>query len=462
MLDASFLTAARDLIRADSVTDRGNLPAVRVLEPICEAAGLPVLRQPSRETGDRDANLLAGPGGGPEASGDPVLLVTHLDTVDPGPRDRWKTDPFDLAVEGDRARGLGVADVKLDALCKLWAARRLKDTPLKRPFYFLGTFGEEAGLRGARELMAAPPFKPSAVLCGEPSELIICHAHKGYAVMSVRIVSRAGTTFASSPAAVVSWRGKAAHSSTPALGVNAIDLALDALSAPGVPYAMAIHGGISANTIPASCDATVYMRAGCGPSLWKSEDRPPPHQDTWANVTSMLPLIRELLTLWRSSVANLEPKEDPRFEPSMAVASVTRIRTEHDAVELTLDARLLPEHDVGAFLSAFKLQAASLATDQFDVQVRVDRSASGMSLSETHPLVLTVGEVLESLGLSGVPRAKPTSTEAGVFANAGYPAIVFGPSRSTGNAHTANEEARLDQVERAIDVYEAVLRRLCG
>jgi acetylornithine deacetylase/succinyl-diaminopimelate desuccinylase-like protein len=460
MLTPAFLSAARDLIQADSISDHGNLAAVRVLAPLCEAAGLPVQILPAPDSADRDANLLAGPGGAP--SGDPLLLVTHLDTVSPGPSDLWKSDPFTLTVEGNRAIGLGVADVKLDALCKLAAMERLKGVPLKRPFYFLGTYGEEIGLRGARSFAATMPFRPFGVLCGEPSELILCHAHKGYAVVRVRVRSVKGTAFAGSPVEVVAWQGKAAHSSTPALGVNAIDLALDELSKPGLPYAMALNGGASSNTIPARCEGVVYLRPACGPSLWKVEQQAPPAQNTWANVTTMLPLLLDLRALWRAVVAKQQPAEDARFTPAGAVANVTRIQTRKDAVELTMDARLLPSHDVEGLLQTFQSEATRLSTAEFEVNVDVDRRAGGLSLAVDDPFVREVGAALETVGLSAVPRAKPTSTEAGVFARAGIPALVFGASPSTGNAHTPNEFALLSQLERAIDAYEAVIRRLCG
>jgi acetylornithine deacetylase/succinyl-diaminopimelate desuccinylase-like protein len=244
--------------------------------------------------------------------------------------------------------------------------------------------------------------------------------------------------------------------------VNAIDLALDGLSQPGAPYAMALNGGVSANTIPASCEATVYPRPGCGPSLWAAAGRPPPPRESWANVTTLLPFVIRARDLWRGMVGELRPKRDSRFEPAEAVANATRIRTLGGGVELTLDARLLPEHDVEDFLDLFQVRAAGLSSDAVEISVAVDRSAAGMSLPESHELVRISGEVLAGLGLAGSPRAKPTSTEAGVFARAGVPALVFGPSRSTDNAHTANECANLTQVERAIDVYEALICRLCG
>ena len=39
---------------------------------------------------------------------------------------------------------------------------------------------------------------------------------------------------------------------------------------------------------------------------------------------------------------------------------------------------------------------------------------------------------------------------------------MLGPGRSTGNAHTANERIEVRQLERAIDLYTAILQDLCA
>ena len=49
-----------------------------------------------------------------------------------------------------------------------------------------------------------------------------------------------------------------------------------------------------------------------------------------------------------------------------------------------------------------------------------------------------------------------------MFARAGCEAVVIGPGRSTGNVHEPNERIELGQLEKAIDVYEAILLELCG
>src|SRR5712672_3255949 len=260
-LPPGFLETARALIRADTSPGRGTQAAAGLLAPLYEAAGLPVRRQ---EDGPGEANLIAGPGGTGAPGPDPsrvaggALLVTHLDTVPAGPPDRWTEtggDPWALTSKDGWLFGLGCADVKLDALCKIEAARRLRGRKLARPFWLLGTFGEEVGLRGARRFAASAAFqeiRPRFVLCGEPSELQLITAHKGYAVVrctvtdaKARVVSSAGPRVER-----LSCAGKAAHSSTPHLGINAIRRAL-AWARSGTPL-LSTSGGTSANVVPAS------------------------------------------------------------------------------------------------------------------------------------------------------------------------------------------------------------------
>ncbi len=52
------------------------------------------------------------------------------------------------------------------------------------------------------------------------------------------------------------------------------------------------------------------------------------------------------------------------------------------------------------------------------------------------------------------------TTHAGQLADAGIPAVVFGPGQM-GQAHTATEELDLSQLEHAAAVYEGLMRTGC-
>jgi acetylornithine deacetylase/succinyl-diaminopimelate desuccinylase-like protein len=180
--------------------------------------------------------------------------------------------------------------------------------------------------------------------------------------------------------------------------------------------------------------------------------------------------------LWQEVLGGLEPGSDRRFDPAGAVGGFNVLESEAEtpssgvygraAVHATFDARLLPEHDPEAMLARFRERApewvARLGHGELSLQVEVTRNAGGMSMSEDAGLLIGAGRALRTVGLDPTPRAKPTSTEAGVFARAGCEAAVFGPGVSTGNAHTANERIEVAQLEKAIDAYEQIVLELCG
>jgi acetylornithine deacetylase/succinyl-diaminopimelate desuccinylase-like protein len=476
MLSTGFRKLARDLIAARTVSAMGTRQAADLLQELWEHAGLAVRRQVVDEI---HVNLLGGPGGQTEGAGG-VLLVTHLDTVPPGPLERWTEtggDPWSLTEKDGWLFGLGAADVKLDALCKAEAARRLQGRKLRRPFWLLGTYGEEVGLRGARHFAGSALFAevaPSQVLCGEPSELQIIHAHKGYAVVRCTVRDRRARLVSSAGPGVeqLHFAGKAAHSSTPHLGVNAILRALAWAKSSATPV-LSARGGSSSNVVPATCVLEVP-----GPRE-KGEPNPDeakflPARGLQPNLWRALATASALEELWQQ----LLPKDsDARFDPAGAVGGLNVLSSAEPAaaapdavygtgeISLQLDARLLPDHDPDQLIERFTARARDwveqLGRGELELEVATERNAGGMALPEGSPLVKAAGAVLARHGLDPRPRAKPTSTEAGVFARAGCEAIVFGPGRSTGNAHTPNERIEMAQLEKACDLYQSLLLELC-
>ncbi len=135
------------------------------------------------------------------SAGPTMLLSGHLDTVGV---DRYQ-DPFVAKQEHGRIYGRGSADMK-GGLAAVVEACRLVTTagaPLNGDLLVIGTVDEEEGMLGSRQFVDAGPAADFAVIA-EPTNLVVCPAHKGQLAMQV-------TTF-----------GRSVHSSVPHEGVNAI------------------------------------------------------------------------------------------------------------------------------------------------------------------------------------------------------------------------------------------------
>lgn len=159
--------------------------------------------------GDR-ANLVAEIG-----SGKPVLALSgHMDVVDVQ-RDNWQTDPFKLTPVADKLYGRGSTDMKSGLAAMVIALIELQESNFQFPgtIRFLATSGEEVGQYGAETLQNQGYMQDvDSLLIGEPSGYVVVYASKGELDLKIQSF------------------GKAAHSSMPALGNNAVEHLLRVLN----------------------------------------------------------------------------------------------------------------------------------------------------------------------------------------------------------------------------------------
>jgi len=164
-------------------------------------------------------------------------------------------------IEGDRIHGLGAADTKLDFAAKVFALIA-GGTP-RRDVYLVGSFGEEHGLTGAKEIVEAAILPAGAmVFVGEPSRLEVITAHKGLIIFDLTLGFTPLRIDESMQVRRLDFAGRAAHSSTPALGVNAIEIALEAMAINLKLNLAAISGGTAVNVVPARCDVVAASDGG--------------------------------------------------------------------------------------------------------------------------------------------------------------------------------------------------------
>jgi len=415
-------------ISISSVTQNSNEEIVRFLIPLLEDTGLKVQTQEIKENGKTFYNLIAYS----HSLSAPNLLVlnTHLDTVSGGDPSAWtKThgDPFKMTRVKDRLYGLGTADVKLDFLCKLWAARMAK--PWKRPFALVGTFGEERGLVGINHLFKLKSFRPKYALVGEPSNLELIYAHKGHFIFTLS----SAIPFTKSKTLKKKWKGKSAHSSTPDLGVNAIRKGITDIFKRGLGI-IELNGGTDSNRIPDLCEAILV------------EEKTPFTQSLLSLMTDLDEVSKDLKKL-----------RDNRFNPSSSQISLNQASTIGGKLHLTFDIRLLPSMNPKRLQS--KIEGLAKKYDYTVTQLSVDSAMKG---NKNGTLINQASKSLKNCGLKAVKKTKASSTEAAIYQQHGAEAIVFGPGLSIGNVHRPNEYNSLDQLSLATAFYTQMLKLPSG
>jgi len=342
---------------------------------------IPFLRDPVSPGRD---NLIARVDGrvAPASGGRTIMFAVHQDTV---PVEGMTIEPFAAKISGGRLYGRGACDVKGGMAAMLAAVHRLaRQRPANMPTVILAfTVNEEYGFTCATALAKLwterssdiLPRKPDAAIVAEPTSLQVVVAHKG----------------------VLRWRihttGRAAHSSRPEAGQNAIyrmapvlqaleryhrevlgKKAAHPLCGPPTLSVGTIHGGVSVNVVPDRCTIEIDRR------LTPQECPHEAHQE-----------VAEYLA--RDPAIQVQPILEP---PSMLGQPLPNTENRALADRLT----------------------------------KVAEKVAGQCRS------------------IGVPYA----TDAAFFAAAGVPTVVFGPG-SIEQAHTADEWIALDQLEQAAEIY---------
>ena len=163
------------LIAFDTVSSKSNLDLIAWVEKYLVAHNVNSTRV-TNETGDK-ASLYAivGPADKPG-----YVLSGHTDVVPVAGQD-WKTDPFQLHVEGGFAYGRGACDMKGFLACVLAAVPAMQNAKLETPLIIAFSYDEEVGCTGVRPLlseMAQWPIQPLGCFVGEPTSMSVVVGHK--------------------------------------------------------------------------------------------------------------------------------------------------------------------------------------------------------------------------------------------------------------------------------------------
>jgi acetylornithine deacetylase len=378
--------AAQDLLARlvafDSTSSRPNQPIADFVAATLDGRGVRVRQLPA---GEGKVNVWAEVGPPPTGDGSGLVLTGHLDVV-PAGESGWESDPFTLTDRGEHWVGRGACDMKGFLALAIARCAGAAGRELAAPLCLLATADEEVGSLGAQRFVAAPPGPlPRAVLVGEPTSSVAVRQHKGHLRLRLTLT------------------GRAAHSGSPQLGINAIEpmgSVLDALSAlrrqlagertaaserfPDVPYPAlnvgTIAGGAAVNVVPDRCVVELGVRLLPGMGAEGVFER--------VRGTVATALRDAALTDWHLEVENLSP---PLSTPADA-----------------------PLHR----------ELCTLLTQRESVAVNY-------------------------------------SSDGGALAGLGLDCVLWGPG-SIEVAHRANEYLPKGEWERAGDLLDALIERFCG
>jgi succinyl-diaminopimelate desuccinylase len=190
-----------------------------------------------------------------------LLFACHLDVVGPGEA-IWQKNPFGAVESDGKIYGRGATDMKgaiasiVTAICRIVES----GTKLQGDIMFFAAAGEETDSCGTKRFIrdyAAQLPGLAGVVITEPTDFAVVTAHRG--MLWLRVTTR----------------GKAAHSSTPQLGINAISSMksfLDELQNYKLNFephkllgncSMSINtisGGKEINVVPDSCSIEIDIR----------------------------------------------------------------------------------------------------------------------------------------------------------------------------------------------------------
>lgn len=366
-----------DLVAIPSVCGTPNAAVAGKVQAMLAAHGVACHIAPGPE-GDR-VNLFAtiGPADRPG-----IVLSGHMDVV-PADPDGWTSDPFRLVQAGGRLTGRGAVDMKGFLACMIAMVPEYRALPLQRPVHLAFSYDEELGCQGVPHLLDRLGdycAAPMGCIVGEPSDMQPVLSHKGKVALEL------------------GFAGLSGHSSTPALGVNAI--------------------------YPA------------------------------ARLASFAAQMAAALTTG--------PVQDPLFDPPHSTLQVGTIRggigvnVIPDRCTMELELRTIQAQQADTVLAALLAEQGRLAAETGTGILRRELSRYPALAADSADLAALAAR------LSGrAPRQSVSyGTEAGLFARAGIPAVICGPGSIT-RAHKPDEYILDSELHACMTMLRALAAELC-
>jgi acetylornithine deacetylase len=306
-----------------------------------------------------------------------IIFEAHCDTAGV---EGMVIPPFEPQIKNGRVYGRGACDTKAGLAALMLAASSLKKSGERPPseVWVVSAVDEEYSFQGVLKLREN--LQAAAAVVSEPTEMNMAIASKSCLRWRITI------------------QGKAAHSSKPHLGTNAIEhmarlvcllqehsahlkhLKHPLVGSPTLNVGL-IQGGTQVNIVPGAC--------------WIEVDR------------------------------RLVPGEEPEKVLSDYGELLRGFRASHPGIEVVMESRALRDRPL---------------------ETPADCA-----------IVAHTARVLKEMGLDPRPCGVPFGSDASKLSAVGIPSIILGPG-SIEQAHTVDEFVEIEQVEKAFVAYQRLMR----
>lgn len=306
-----------------------------------------------------------------------IIFEAHCDTAGVS---GMLIPPFEPQIREKRLYGRGSCDTKAGLAAMMLAIADLRRANQQPPseVWVVSAMDEEHSYRGVWELRKH--LHAAAAVVSEPTDMKMAVASKGCLRWRITV------------------KGKAAHSSKPFLGINAIEhmgrvircLEEESLRLKGIQHPLLgsptlnvglIQGGTQVNVVPDSC--------------WIEVDR------------------------------RLIPGEEPDQVFRDYQELLGRLHSERPSLDLTVNPPQLEDRP--------------------------------LETPATSSIALHAAQALKEAGLDDGAMGVPFGSDASKLSSVGISSIILGPG-SIDQAHTAEEFVELEQVEKAFVVYRQIMR----
>jgi len=362
------------LVRIDTTSRNSNLGLIETVRDFLQQQGLkPWL---TYDAVGAKANLFATVPAANGATRSGLVLSGHTDVV-PVDGQEWNSDPFVPRLRDGKLFGRGTADMKGFIGVVLTQLPSILNMQLAQPLHVAFSFDEEIGCLGAPLMLSALSkhgIEPQGCIVGEPTGMQTVVAHKGISNYRCYV------------------RGRAAHSSLPALGCNAIEYA-----------------------------------------------------------AQLICFIRELADRLRE-----KGPFDSEFDAAYSTIQTSTIKggiainTVPEHCEFDISFRNLPEVDAGELFAAVRRYALDVVLPKMEVDT-AEASILFETLADVPALQVNetaqVTRLVRALTADQQTRKLSYATEAGQFQRAGIHAVICGPG-DIRQAHRADEFVALEQITR--------------